>query len=154
MKVYAPYKSLALCFTLALLLAGCEKMKYDASEYSAVASRINNLEIQELIARGKNADVDTAEIDKQLAPLRARLAELQPRHDREVEAELSQAEGEAQRQRQEQEQQSIQAMKREAAELEKRCEGVRSKRIVDLTINDVELLKQCGTPIPHLPIAQ
>ena len=123
-------------------------------DYSSLASKINELEIRALIARGKNAGVDTAEIDKQLAPLRARLAQLQPRHDQEVETRRLQQEAEAQRRKQEQEQQLIRTMKREAAELEKRCEAVRSKRIADFTTNDVELLKQCATPVPNLPIVQ
>ncbi|MGA2725637.1 MAG: hypothetical protein ABSG79_24900 [Bryobacteraceae bacterium] len=123
-------------------------------QYSSIASKINDLEIRELIARGKSADVDTTEIDKQLAPLRARLAQLQPRHDQEVETRRLQQEAEAQRQKEEQERKLLQTMKLEAAELEKRCEAVRSKRIADLTVNDVELLKQCGTPVPHLPLVQ
>lgn len=114
-------------------------------EYSSLASKINDLEIRELIARGNNANVDITDIDKQLAPLRARLAQLRPRHDQEVEARRHQQEAEAQRQKQEQ-------IERESAELQKGCEAVRSKRLVDLIVNDVELLKQCGTAVPHLPL--
>ena len=101
-------------------------------EYLSIASKINDLEIRKLIARGKRSDVGTAEIDKQLAPLRARLAQLQPLHDLEVASRRLKQEAEAQRQKEEQEQKLIEKMKREAAELEKRCEAVRSKRIADL----------------------
>jgi hypothetical protein len=125
-----------------------------ADEYSLLVSKINDLEIRALIARGNNAETDTTDIDKQLAPLKKRLAQLQPHHDQELEAKRLQQEAEAQRQKREQEQQLIEKMKREAEELQKRCEAVRAKRIADLTINDVDLLKQCGTPVPHLPIVQ
>ena len=35
--------------------------------------------------------------------------------------------------------------------LQKTCESPRSKRIADLTINDIELLKKCGVAIQVLP---
>ncbi|MGD0667571.1 MAG: hypothetical protein ABSB23_08410 [Bryobacteraceae bacterium] len=117
-------------------------------EYSSLASQINALEVRQLIARGKDANADVAEIDKQLAPLKAKLAELQPRHEQAIEERRLQQEREARRQ----EQQQIEAMRKKEEELKKRCEEIKSKRVVDLTVNDLELLKACGISVPHLPL--
>jgi septal ring factor EnvC (AmiA/AmiB activator) len=118
------------------------------NEYSSLASEINALEVRQLIARGNDAKADVAGIDKQLAPLKAKLAELQPRHEQAVEERRLQQESEARRQ----EQQQIEAMQKKESELKKRCEDIKSKRVADLTVNDLELLKACGISVPHLPL--
>jgi DNA repair exonuclease SbcCD ATPase subunit len=117
-------------------------------EYSSVTSQINALEVRQLIAKGKDAKGDVAEIDKQLAPLKAKLAELRPRHEQAVEDRRLQQEADAKRQ----EQQQTEAMQGKEAEFRKRCEHIKSKRVADLTVNDLELLKTCGISDPRLPL--
>jgi hypothetical protein len=117
-------------------------------KYSSIASQINALEIRQLIAKGNGAGAEVAQIDKQLAPLRAQLAALQPGHEQALAERRLQQEAEAKRQ----EQQEIEAIQKKEADLKKRCEDIKSKRIVDLTVNDIELLKACTVPVPHLPL--
>jgi predicted SprT family Zn-dependent metalloprotease len=110
-------------------------------DYSTVESQVNQLEVKRLLAQ-ENSE-DTSEIDRQIANFKVRLEELRPSHDAEV-----------RRQAQEAEREKMKQYEKEQAEFQKRCEATRSKRVVELTVNDLQLLKQCGTDvqgvIPHV----
>ena len=114
-------------------------------DYETVESHINELEVKRLIAVEHSEG--TAKIDKELAQLRSRLEKLRPSHD----AAMQRAAEEAKRAADEAEKRKMKQYEEEQVAFQKRCEAARSKRIADLTVNDLEVLKACGTNIQGLP---
>jgi hypothetical protein len=118
------------------------------ADYSTVESRINELEVKRLMAVEHSEG--TTQIDNELAHLRPRLEKLRPGHD----VAMERAAEEAKRAAEEAEKRRMERFEKEQAEFQKRCESIRSKRVVDLTVNDLEFLKQCGTDVqgvtPHV----
>lgn len=96
--------------------------------------QLSGLTTRQLNIRMANRDADTAVLDRQINELRSKLASLEEAEDRRRAA--------------------AEAQKREREELafQKRCEALKKKRISELTVNDVEMLKQCGLSIPRVPL--
>lgn len=117
------------------------------SEYDSVSAEINALEVKELIAQRTSAD-KTA-LEKQLSDLRLRLAKLEPAHEREMEAERQRQQEQARRAEQAQSEAAEKAEQKKAAEFQQACEDLKAKKISDLTVGDLDLLKRCGLPTPQ-----
>jgi hypothetical protein len=64
---------------------------------------------------------------------------------------MQRAAEEAKRAADEAEKRKMKQYEEEQVAFQKRCEAARSKRIADLTVNDLEVLKACGTNIQGLP---
>lgn len=118
----------------------------DDDEYYVVDSRIAELEIKRVAAVEHSED--TKQIDNELAQLRPRLEKLRQSH---VATAMKRAAEEGQRAADEAEKRKMKQYEEEHAAFQKRCEATRSKRITDLTVKDLDLLKSCGTSIPGLP---
>jgi hypothetical protein len=110
------------------------------AEYSGLVKQVEALEVKRLSTLSSDRNADTSKLDSQIAELKPKLAKLEPRHQA-LEAQRDKALEESQRQK-------AVALERQ---FQKRCETLRSKRIADLTLNDVDGLKQCGIDPPRLP---
>ncbi|HXP83785.1 MAG TPA: hypothetical protein VN841_03660 [Bryobacteraceae bacterium] len=104
----------------------------DDREYWETKELINQIEIEKLLVEGKGQAYPGrfVEVDKQLARLRARLQLLEPAHAAVERRKEERAEEEA---------------RQKLENIVKRCEALKEKRVVDLTVNDAEFLReQCN----------
>jgi hypothetical protein len=90
------------------------------------------LTTEQIRAKLANKDADTTSLDRRIQELRAKLAQDESKQ------QLARQQEEIQRDRAAQ------------AAFQKRCEATKQKRVSDLTVNDVEFLKECGVSVPRL----
>ncbi len=94
---------------------------------------------------------DTSELDQQIEEVRDRIARLEKEEELQNYIDQRLKEAEQPRKEDEKEKREAKRLEEEAVALQKRCAALKDKKMSDLTINEVEVLKQCGLTIPHLP---
>jgi hypothetical protein len=102
-------------------------------DIATLRARLVDLTSRQQAARAANSGADTSDLDRQIKDLQGELAIL------ENEAEAGRRQDE------------LRKLREEEVALKRRCEALREKRISDLTVNDVEILKKCGVAVPPLP---
>jgi len=103
-------------------------------------------------AQAKVSGRDTTSIDAEIKAVRSKIEILDQRDesDRKLKAYMLELEQKADEQRRLEEERRKE--EKEAATLQNRCEAVKEKRLSDLTVNDVELLRRCGVELHSIPI--
>ena len=107
--------------------------------------QLSVLTTKQLKIKPANPSADTGSLDVQIAELRKRLEPL--------EADEQRANERRERQKAEEERQKAEAAALKAEqEFQRKCGKLKEKKIADLTVNDVEELRECGVHVNGLPI--
>jgi hypothetical protein len=138
--------ALGLLAILALCVAFVYFRQGPRTDIVGLRERLDELTTERLRAKTANVNADTSALDRQIKELRGKLAPLEEREDED--RRRAAAEAEAQRLREE-----AQRVREEESNFRRQCKALKEKRISDLTVNDVETLRQCGTsvPLPAIP---
>lgn len=104
-----------------------------SSDIDTLREQLSDLMTKQLRAKMANRDADTSKLDGRIKELRSKLASLeQAEESRKHEDEMKK-------------------LREKELAFRKRCEALKDKRISDLTVNDVQLLNECGASTPRLP---